>query len=229
MQKRIFALLVTMFLAAASSTFSQPVAARGGHGNGSGDGSGGSFTPLSTDEIHDLYFMREEEKLARDSYWLLGAEWDMTIFENISISEQQHMDAMKKLLDYYELEDPVVDESVPEGFVDPQLQALFDFLMAWGHQSLADGLHVGAAIEETDILDIQHAIENADHANIISTYESLVCGSRNHLRAFVGQIELRGEVYIPIILSPAELEAIINTPIERDCGDTDDERSKGRN
>lgn len=172
--------------------------------------------------------MREEEKLARDSYWLLGEEWGLTIFENISVSEQQHMDAIKNLLDYYQLEDPVINESAPGGFVDAKLQELFDFLMAWGHQSLTDGLYVGAIIEETDIIDIQHAIERAGHADIISTYESLMCGSRNHLRAFVGQIELRGGVYIPFILPAAELEAIINSPMERDCGGVDDEITKGR-
>jgi len=212
MTKRIFTALVTILLTTSAFTTSQTALARG---NGGG---GGGINPLSEVEIADLYFMREEEKLARDSYLVLGAEYGLAIFDNISESEQRHMDALKKLIDKYGLTDPVKDESVIGGFVDPELQELFEFLMIWGHQSLKDSLYVGAAIEETDIEDIWHAIERADHEDIIDTYESLLCGSRNHLRAFVGQIESRGDVYEPIILSDAELAAIVDTPMERDCG-----------
>lgn len=212
MTKRIFTALVTILLATSTFTTSQTALARG-----NGGGGGGGLTPLSEVEIADLYFMREEEKLARDSYLVLGAEYGLAIFENISESEQRHMDAIKKLIDKYGLTDPVKDETVIGDFVDPELQELFEFLMVWGNQSLKDGLYVGAAIEETDIEDIWHAIERADHDDIVATYESLLCGSRNHLRAFVGQIESRGDVYEPIILSDAELTAIVDTPMERDC------------
>ena len=214
MTKRIFTALVTILLTTSAFTSSQPAFARGNGGGGGGDG----LTPLSETEIADLYFMREEEKLARDSYLVLGAEYGLAIFENISESEQRHMDAIKKLIDKYGLTDPVTDETVIGDFVDAELQGLFEFLMEWGHQSLMDGLYVGGAIEETDIEDIWRAMERADHDDIVATYESLLCGSRNHLRAFVGQIESRGDVYEPIILSDAELAAIVDTPMERDCG-----------
>jgi hypothetical protein len=228
MKKGMVVFLASIALSTAGLTFSVTASARQGNGAGGGSEPVENLAPLSPDEIHDLYFMREEEKLARDSYWLLGDEWGLTIYDNISKSEQQHMDAIKNLLDRYQLEDPVEDEYLPGGFVDPKLQELFAFLMDWGHQSLMDGLYVGAAIEETDIIDIQHAIERADHADIIATYESLVCGSRNHLRAFVGQIELRGDIYTPLILPEAELEVIINTPMERDCGGVVAKRTGGR-
>jgi len=182
---------------------------------------------LSPAEIDDLIFMRAEEKLARDSYMVLGEKWGLAIFSSISKSEQRHMDALKLLLDKFDITDPVEDETDVGNFVDPKLQTLFDDLMVWGLLSEIDGLKVGGAIEETDILDIQHAIERTENADITATYESLVCGSRNHLRAFIGQLELNGEVYEPILMSQEEISAIVDFPVERNCGLN--QRGKGKN
>ena len=88
-----------------------------------------------------------------------------------------------------------------------------------------DSLYVGAAIEETDIIDIQHEIELTQHEEIISTYESLMCGSRNHLRAYVRQIEANGGVYDPsddyFENSNEYFTEIAYSPMERDCGSID--------
>ena len=173
---------------------------------------------LTEVEIAGLLFMREEEKLARDSYLVLFDSWGIPVFDNISGSEQLHMDAMKALIDRYGLEDPVKDELVIGEYQNQDLQALFDTLMAKGELSATDALEVGAVIEETDIIDIHHEIDLAEQEDIISTYESLVCGSRNHLRAFVGQLELNGVIYEPEFLSMDEYLEIIEHSVERDCG-----------
>ncbi len=182
------------------------------------DSIGPSLPALSDDEVAGILFMREEEKLARDSYLVLFERWGIPVFDNIAQSERRHMDAMKNLVVNYGLEDPVKDESVIGGYQNHELQELFDSLMEKGELSATDGLEVGALIEETDILDIHHEMELADHEDIIATYESLVCGSRNHLRAFVGQLELNGVIYQPGFLEPEDFLAIVETPVERDCG-----------
>ena len=195
-----------------------------GPGNGNKDGECATdevddsniATYLTTDEIYWLSFIREEEKLARDSYLVLGSLWGLVIFENIATSEQKHMDAMKKLIECYELTDPVTDEI--GSFTEPELQALFDFLMAHGAQSTMDGLYVGALIEETDIDSIQKAIAVSDQMHIVSTYESIMCGSRNHLRAFIRQIEINGGSYTPKVLAEEEFWAIAYSDMEQDCG-----------
>jgi hypothetical protein len=171
---------------------------------------------LAPDEIDSLLFMREEEKLARDTYLVLGELWGLVIFDNIANSEQNHMDAIKVLIDCYGLTDPVMQEI--GAFSDPALQALFDYLISQGMKSPMDGLYVGAAIEETDIEDIQHAIDVSDHENIVSTYESLMCGSRNHLRAFIRQIEINGGSYTPSVLDAEEFWEIAYSDMEQDCG-----------
>jgi hypothetical protein len=173
---------------------------------------------VSTTETEDLVYMREEEKLARDSYQVLAEQWGLVIFTNISKSEQRHMNALKVLLDGFGIVDPVIDESDIGSFVDPTLQTLFDDLMTSGSRSAMDALKVGGLIEETDILDIQEAIERAENVDIIATYENLLRGSRNHLRAFVGQIEFYGEIYTPVLMDPEELNAIVDFPMERGNG-----------
>jgi energy-converting hydrogenase Eha subunit E len=102
---------------------------------------------LSTEETAALLYMREEEKLARDVYNALYAIWGQPIFQNIAASEQSHMDAILTLIDRYGLTDPAQAE--PGIFTDPNLQVLYDALIARGGQSLSESYYVGGAIEES--------------------------------------------------------------------------------
>ena len=178
---------------------------------------------LSATEIEYLTFMREEEKLARDVYLTLFDRWGVLIFANIATSEQSHTDAVANMLDYYKLSDPVVDDTVGI-FVNQELAELYDFLVSEnndidvdGNVDVMDALYIGALIEEVDMEDIQHAIDAADHEEIIELYNRLMCGSRNHLRAYVGQIEVRGDVYESQVLTQEEVDAIVDSPVERTC------------
>jgi len=144
---------------------------------------------LSDNEIAGLTFMREEEKLARDTYITMFEIWDSNIFYNISNSEQTHTDAVLELLDRYSIADPVGDNIIGV-FTDVTLQDLYDTLIAQGSASLIDALLVGAAIEEIDIIDIQVQIDNyVDNQDIALVYDSLLKGSRNHLRSFTSNLE----------------------------------------
>lgn len=193
-------------------------------GNGGGNfvrQGGGEISALSPDEAAGLIFMREEEKLARDLYLILFDEWGLAIFSNISKSEQNHTDQVEKLLVAYGVTDPVLDETLLGRFTDPELQQLFTELVVMGASESAtaeDGLKAGVVVEETDILDLQERISVTQQSDIIATYENLLCGSRNHLRAFVRQIELRGGgVYSAGILSDDLFEEIVYSRSER-CG-----------
>lgn len=170
---------------------------------------------LDAADAAGLLWIREEEKLARDVYLALADLWDVRVFANIARSEQSHMDAVATLLDRYGLEDPV--GANPAGvFSDPQLQALYDDLLARGRTSLVEALAVGATIEDLDIVDLRERA--TDVSDIARVYENLEMGSGNHLRAFVANLERRGTSYTPAYLSQADFDAIISSPRARGQG-----------
>lgn len=166
---------------------------------------------LSDAEAAALLFMREEEKMAHDVYVTLYDIWGQQTFINISGAEQTHTDAVKTLINRYGLEDPAGTNGVGI-FINPDLQALYDQLIAQGSQSLTDAFLVGAAIEEIDILDLEERIAQTDNADIIMVYENLLKGSSNHLRAFVSAMTRQtGEAYHPQYMSQDAYDAIINS------------------
>jgi len=169
---------------------------------------------LSENEIAGLILMREEEKLARDVYNTLGEKWGINIFTNIAKSEQTHTDAMKVLLDRYEIEDPVKDDRVGI-FTSPELDELYQNLVEQGSLSLLDALIVGAIVEDLDIKDLNELSAETDNADIIATYNNLNKGSRNHLRAFMEQIENNNGSYSPQYISQTEFDSIISSAPER--------------
>ncbi|HEY0720176.1 MAG TPA: DUF2202 domain-containing protein, partial [Gammaproteobacteria bacterium] len=173
---------------------------------------------LSDEETADLLYMREEEKLARDTYLTLYEQWeDYTVFSNIASSEQMHMNAILKLLKKYDLADPAAGNEIGE-FTNLDLQALYTLLITKGMQSELDALEVGGIIEETDMRDILAAIERSQHEDIDVVYETLLCGSRNHLRSFAQNITtLTNEPYVAQVLEQSAVDAILATPMEK-CG-----------
>jgi hypothetical protein len=176
-----------------------------------------SQSSLSQVEQTDLLFMREEEKVARDVYLKLYESWRLAVFSNIASAEQSHMDALLKLLRTYRLPDPAAGNAIGE-FTNPALQSLYDSLMEKGQLSALDALQVGGIIEETDMRDLAGAIDRSDNVDIDTTYESLLCGSRNHLRAFAHNLEsMTGQPYAALVLTQDEVDAILNSPMEQ-CG-----------
>lgn len=170
---------------------------------------------LNADEEAGLLLMREEEKLARDVYNALYNLHGKNIFQNIANSEQTHTDAVKALLDRYQLTDPVaVDEAGV--FQNTDLQMIYDQLVATGTPSLLDALRVGATVEELDIYDIARLQEQlVDNDDIDMVYDNLLKGSRNHLRSFYKQIQSENADYEPIYISQEDFDAIVNSEMER--------------
>lgn len=169
---------------------------------------------LSAGEEAGLLFMREEEKLAHDVYIRLYELWNRPIFDNIASSEQTHTEAVQLLLERYNLQDPVGDNG-PGVFVDTSLQQLYDQLVARGRQSLEQAIRVGAAIEEIDILDLQNELDNiVDNQDVTLVYGNLQKGSRNHLRAFVRNMDNIGIVYVPEYLTQEYYDLIIAGDME---------------
>ena len=130
-----------------------------------------------------LAWMVEEEKVAHDVYTTLGEQFNVTTFTRIAASEAKHQDAVRTLLDRYNLDDPTVGNSVGE-FENPQLQKLYDDLVAQGSESLEAAAQVGITIEEVDIADLKEAIANDQSADVERVLTNLLNGSYRHLNAF---------------------------------------------
>ncbi|MEJ2759059.1 MAG: DUF2202 domain-containing protein [Anaerolineales bacterium] len=185
--------------------------------------------PLTEVEIDGLYFMREEEKLARDVYLYLYEIWGSQVFDNIAKSEQSHTSAILTLINFFGLEDPAAN-TAPGEFVEPDLQALYEQLTAQGSESLQAALLVGAAIEEIDILDIADYIAQTEHEDIILVYQNLMDGSANHLNAFITNLENKtGMEYEPQYLDAATYLEILNSGVQSGGQGNGQTNGNGRN
>lgn len=170
---------------------------------------------LSDTEKASLVFMREEELLAHDIYTELYKRYSLQVFNNIANSEQTHTEAVLVLLERYELDDPAANHTTGV-FVDQTLQTLYNTLLARGLENEVEALKVGALVEEVDIKDLKIQLaEKVDNQDIIYVYENLMKGSRNHLRAFVKNLRVRGVTYVPEVLSQSDYDVIINGDMER--------------
>lgn len=145
---------------------------------------------LSPQLQDDLLFMWEEERLARDVYTALYAKWGSKIFTNIANNgEQTHMDSVKAMIDKYQVDVSSYDPVVAGIFVNQELQALYNTLVAQGSVSSIEAYKVGVLIEETDIADLDQRLLPVDLPSDIRTvYENLKKGSLNHLAAFNKQL-----------------------------------------
>jgi hypothetical protein len=192
-------------------------------------------TGLDAVEASHLTFMREEEKLARDVYLTLAGMYpNQDVFNTIATnSEQTHTDTMRDKLALFNLPDPNPDTNDLPASIGVFLgeewgwyfTEKFDALTSQARTSELNALYVGAFIEELDMNDIAVCpqvmidadypkpcgLEYTDASALINAYSSLIDGSENHLRAFVGQIEAVIGVgnYKAQYLTQAEVDAIL--------------------
>jgi hypothetical protein len=128
--------------------------------------------------------------LAHDIYVAMYEAHGAYIFNNISESEQHHMDSVAKLISKYELDDTVLKNG-PGSFTDGIIQGEYNRLLEKGELSLNDALEVGVEIEVMDIDDIISMLEELEEpvkADIERVLENLLAGSNNHLNAFNTQL-----------------------------------------
>jgi len=103
-------------------------------------------------------------------------------------------------------------------FTDLGLRTLYGDLVAQGQVSPAAALRVGATIEDLDIHDLDQALAATDNDDFRTAYQNLQEGSRNHMRAFVGQLEVLGETYVAQYIGAAALAEILASPHKAGMG-----------
>ena len=74
----------------------------------------------------------------------------------------------------------------------------------------------GAEIEELDLVDLEERIAQTNNEDVKLVYENLMKGSRNHLRAFVRQLEAQtGETYQHQYLDQSTYQEVVDSSMER--------------
>ena len=167
-------------------------AARGtGQGNGNGMNGKNRQQQIVQADINEAQkntasYMLEEEKLAHDLYSAFYDKWGTKIFSNISKSETKHQQSVARLVSSFGLNATVSDKQGV--FNNPDLQALYNKLYSKGITRKKDALEVGKIVEETDIADLKEAIARSTTSQEKTTYNRLLKGSNNHLKAFSSKL-----------------------------------------
>lgn len=164
---------------------------------------------LSEKEINSLMHLREEEMLAYDVYTFLSGLYDVPIFRNIANSEMIHTTRVEQLINNYGLEDPALDHK-PGLFEDEGIQELYDGLTEKGKLSYKDAIVVGLTIEDLDINDLEMALEHeVNNEDIVTVYNFLLMGSKNHMKAFFFHAKSNDIEYIPQFISQEHFLGIV--------------------
>ncbi len=138
--------------------------------------SGITTAPLSNQEKLDLAYQYSEEMVARDTYNYFYSLYKLPTFQNIAASEQEHMNAVKTLLERYSL-------LIPTGY--GELTTTFTSLKAEWEKWVKEALEVGIKIEMLDIKDIIDTIKTTDNDDIKIVLTNIWGASYNHMRGFL--------------------------------------------
>ncbi|MEJ2501159.1 MAG: DUF2202 domain-containing protein, partial [Campylobacterales bacterium] len=161
---------------AASGTALEAKGGKKGGNNGS--------TTLSEEKKDKLFYIFQEEKVARDIYITLGELYpEENTFAMIQLSEQRHIEAAGTLCDTYGVDTSYVNLDFVGQFELPLLQQLYDTCVEQGSISKLDALKVGELIELTDIDDLESAMVGMPQ-DVVNVFSNLKAGSLNHLDAF---------------------------------------------
>ncbi|TWU29807.1 DUF2202 domain-containing protein [Bythopirellula polymerisocia] len=169
---------------------------------------------LSEQELEDLLWMVEEERLAHDVYVKLGSKSNLRMYDNISRAEKVHIAALSSLLKNYGVDEHSLGKECGK-FTHSEIQGLYNELVDRGEKSLEDAIVVGLLIEEMDIADLSKRIDRTEKKDVKQVYQFLQLGSRNHLRAFSRQASFRNVEYVPQHLSQNEFDDIVGGERER--------------
>jgi len=138
---------------------------------------------VSAIEIDLLEKQYEEEMMANELYMSFYEKYWIQTFKNIAEAEAKHMEAVKALLDRYEIEVPTNYDHIKD---------LYEQLKQDGSKSAFDALEVWVKIEFVDIDDIVKAIKATDNDDIKIVFTNIGWGSYNHLRGFLKAIDNNG-------------------------------------
>jgi len=138
---------------------------------------------LTLSEKQALSYMYEEEKLAKDIYFVLGKIYPNVRVFDIYNSEIKHESSVVNVMKHYNLPLPQRGDKIGS-FKNLKLQKLYNQLISKGKKSLKDALEVGIMVEVTDIEDLDKFLQKTTSLDIKALFEFLRDGSYNHYFRF---------------------------------------------
>ncbi len=166
---------------------------------------------LTEDEKLAIIHMREEEKMARDIYRELSKTTKSKAFVNIPVSENRHMDVFDQLIDRYDLEDPVKDESEQGVFTNTKFTKLYKELTEKGKKSDKDAFEVGAMVEDINMANLIKYGNVTDKKDLKLAYSTLLKQSKHHMSAFYRNLKRVGGDFNPKYITEAQLLEAVNS------------------
>ncbi len=156
-------------------------------GGDMGAGLADTASGILTDEQRAILTeMAAEETLAHDLYVAFAEEYeDATVFSRIARSETQHLEAVRTLLERYDIADPTVGLEAGT-FENAETQELYDSLLAEGMVSLDGAMEAARTVEKMDIADLTAAMDGVTAPDLLKVYGNLLNASQHHLTAFGG-------------------------------------------
>ena len=166
-------------------------------------------TGLTTLEIKNLLNINEGEKLSRDVYTKMFAQWGDNFFVVLKEQEEEHKKEIETLLTRYML-GLYVTLGVEGEFNSADTIQLYQDILSEGGQSMAGALTVSARIEELRIRDLRIAQSLTQRADILGIYQKLETGSKENLKLINQQvIDQTGTSYLPRLLPIEEFVEIV--------------------
>ncbi len=139
---------------------------------------------ITNTEKKALIYMYQEEKLAKDVYYVLGEKYpNLRTFFHIYNAEIKHEISVVNVLKHYNILLPLRSNIVGK-FRNLELQKLYDELIAKGKKSPKDALEVGIMVEVMDVEDLDKYLKYATSPDVIALFKFLRAGSYNHYNAF---------------------------------------------
>ncbi len=159
-----------------------PGAGMGMRGDGDclfGNAEKGTLTDVQKQTLAD---QAEKEKLSHDVYVAYFESTGDYRFERVAQSEEQHLEALRNLMDRYDVTDPT--RGLDEGeFKTDAVDAAYDDYLDEG-DGLAGALKAARAVEKDDIAGLEQAAEGLHAPDAEQVYEHLTRASEMHLQVF---------------------------------------------
>jgi hypothetical protein len=139
---------------------------------------------LTERQITTLQSLAAGEKLAHDVYVALDEKFGGIGFERIASSESRHLEALRRLMARYGVDDPTKGLAAGQFGLESLRNLYIDLVgrATTPRQALA----VGATIEHMDIDDLSKAAAEAGRQDLQRVGAHLLLGSQRHLAAFSG-------------------------------------------